>query len=99
MKCKIYKIISENIPFVYIGSTTKKLETRLKGHIKDYKHRIDYYNWADGDSHNNFEFIPNKFKNEPSNVSSYKILQYGNYSIELLDEFEYEIKRDILKRE
>ena len=36
MKCKIYKIISENTPMVYIGSTTKPLQTRLKGHVRDY---------------------------------------------------------------
>ena len=34
MKCKIYKIISENTPLVYIGSTTKNLQTRLKGSYK-----------------------------------------------------------------
>lgn len=64
MKCKIYKIISENTPLVYIGSTTKNLQTRLKGHIRDYKYRIDYYNWFYDYSHN-FELIPDKFKNEP----------------------------------
>tara|TARA_B100000035_G_scaffold314279_1_gene330120 strand:+ start:49 stop:603 length:555 start_codon:yes stop_codon:yes gene_type:complete len=98
MKCKIYKIISENTPFVYIGSTRKKLETRLNGHIRDYKHRIDYYNWFYDYSHN-FEFIPNKFKNEPVNISSYKILMYHEFNIELLEEFDYEDKSDIFKRE
>ncbi len=98
MKCKIYKIISENIPMVYIGSTTKHLQTRLKNHIRDYNYRIDYYNWFYDYSHN-FENIPDKFKNEPSNISSYKILRYGQFNIELLEEFDYEIKSDILKRE
>lgn len=98
MKCKIYKIISENTPFVYIGSTTQKLETRLKGHIYDYKYRIDYYNWFYDYSHN-FELIPDKFKNEPGNTASYKILRYYEFNIELLEEFDYEIKSDILKRE
>ena len=98
MKCKIYKIISENIPFVYIGSTKQKLEIRLKGHIRDYKYRIDYYNWFLDYSHN-FENIPDKFKNEPGNVASYKILRYHEFNIELLEEFDYEIKSDILKRE
>ena len=98
MKCKIYKIISENTPMVYIGSTTKHLQTRLKNHIRDYNYRIDYYNWFYDYSHN-FENIPDKFKKEPGNVASYKILRYGDYSIELLDEFDYEIKSDILKRE
>tara|TARA_Y100000741_G_scaffold182969_2_gene139050 strand:- start:857 stop:1411 length:555 start_codon:yes stop_codon:yes gene_type:complete len=98
MKCKIYKIISENTPFVYIGSTKQKLEIRLNGHIRNYKHRIDYYNWFYDHSHN-FENIPKKFKNEPGNTSSYKIMLYGDYSIELLEEFDYEIKSDILKRE
>jgi hypothetical protein len=98
MKCKVYKITSKNTPFVYIGSTTQNLETRLKGHIKEYKYRIDYYNWFLDYSHN-FENIPDKFKNEPGNTSSYKILRYGEFNIELLEEFDYEIKSDILKRE
>jgi len=98
MKCKIYKIISDNTPFVYIGSTKQKLEIRLKGHIRDYKYRIDYYNWFYDYSHN-FENIPDKFKNEPSNISSYKILRYGQFNIELLEEFDYQDKSDILKRE
>ena len=98
MKCKIYKIISENTPFVYIGSTKQKLEIRLNGHVRNYKHRIDYYNWFYDYSHN-FENIPRKFKNEPGITSSYKIMQYGDYSIKLLEDFDYEIKSDILKRE
>jgi hypothetical protein len=98
MKCKIYKIISENTPMVYIGSTTKHLQTRLKNHIRDYNYRIDYYNWFYDYSHN-FENIPDKFKKEPGNVTSYKILRYGEFNIELLEEFDYEIKSDILKRE
>jgi hypothetical protein len=96
MKCKIYKIISENTPFVYIGSTTKKLESRLKGHIRDYKYRINYNNW---ESSYGWEIIPDKFKKELGNISSYKILIYGHYTIELLEEFDYELKTDILKRE
>jgi len=103
MKCKIYKIISENTPMIYIGSTIKPLQTRLKGHIRDYKHRIDYNNWFLSDEYDYnphyFDIIPDKFINEPGNCSSYKILRYGDYSIELLDEFDYEIKSDILKRE
>lgn len=98
MKCKIYKITSENSPFVYIGSTTKDLQTRLKNHIRDYNYRIDYYNWFYDYSHN-FENIPDKFKREPGNVSSHKILIYGEFNIELLEEFDYEIKSEILKRE
>ena len=99
MKCKIYKIISNNTPFVYIGSTKQKLEIRLKGHIRDYKYRIDYYNWLDEWVTKSDDNIPDKFKNEPSNISSYKILRYGQFNIELLEEFDYEIKSDILKRE
>ena len=98
MLCKIYKIKSNNSPLIYIGSTKQKLETRLKGHIKDYKYRIDYNNWLYSADLSGSVPVPDKFKREPT-ISSYKILQYGNYSIELLDEFEYEIKSDILKRE
>lgn len=38
-KGKIYKIVSDNIDDVYIGSTVQKLNRRLKDHKSDYKNR------------------------------------------------------------
>jgi len=36
---RVYKIVSEHTDLVYVGRTTKKLQARLKAHIRDYKHK------------------------------------------------------------
>lgn len=37
---KIYKIISDETKYIYIGSTTMTLNERLRLHKKEYKHKI-----------------------------------------------------------
>ena len=68
-----YKIISSNTPKVYIGSTVKTIEERLRGHEYDY----------------------NKFQNEKGNyTTSFDILDFKNYNIELIETLECETKED-----
>jgi hypothetical protein len=86
MLCKIYKIRSNNTNKIYIGSTTKSLQERLKGHIRDYKNYCKF--WFENDDNGN-----------PNCCSSRKILRYGDYNIEMIDEFIYETKKDIQVRE
>lgn len=86
MLCKIYKITSNNTNKIYIGSTTKPLHERLKGHIRDYKNFCKF--WIERDMNGN-----------PNCCSSRKILSYGDYNIELIDEFTYQTKEDIRLRE
>ena len=38
---KIYKIVCNKTGLVYIGSTCKTLETRLKGHMNDCKRYLN----------------------------------------------------------
>ncbi len=35
---RVYKLVSEQTDLIYVGRTTKKLQARLKTHIRDYKH-------------------------------------------------------------
>ena len=86
MFCKIYKITSSNTNKIYIGSTTKNLQERLKGHIRDYKKFCKF--WFENDNNSN-----------PNCCSSRKILRYGDYTIEMIDEFIYQTKEDIRLRE
>jgi hypothetical protein len=86
MLCKIYKIISNNTNKIYIGSTTQSLQTRLKGHIRDYKKFCKF--WLENDNNGN-----------PDCCSSRKILRYGDCNIEIIDEFIYQTKEDIYIRE
>jgi ribosomal protein S27AE len=50
---KIYKIVSDQIDKIYIGSTTKKLSERMT------RHRIDFKKWQNGRFHyvTSFELI------------------------------------------
>jgi hypothetical protein len=59
-----YKITSTNTDKVYIGSTEKDINSRLKKHEKDYR------NFKEG-----------KYQN----VTSFEILEYKDYKIELLE--------------
>ena len=86
MLCKIYKITSNNTNKIYIGSTTKSLQERLKGHIRDFKQYCKF--WLENDDNGN-----------PNCCSSRKILRCGDYFIELIDEFIYKTKEDIHLRE
>lgn len=38
---KIYKIYSKHTDLIYVGRTTKKLTSRLKGHKRDYKYFLN----------------------------------------------------------
>lgn len=40
---KIYKIVSDETDKIYIGSTTKTLEERFKGHKYDFKYKHIYF--------------------------------------------------------
>jgi len=42
-KTKIYKIVSQNTPNVYIGSTLSSLSQRMSEHRSDFKNRPDKY--------------------------------------------------------
>jgi hypothetical protein len=86
MLCKIYKITSNNTNKIYIGSTIKSLQERFKGHIRDYKNFCKF--WFENDDNGN-----------PNCCSSRKILRYGDYNIEMIDEFTYQTKEDINLRE
>ena len=86
MLCKIYKIKSNNTNKIYIGSTTKSLQERLKGHIRDYKKFCKF--WFENDDNGN-----------PNCCSSRKILRYGDCCIEMIDEFTYQSKEHIHLRE
>ena len=86
MLCKIYKITSNNTNKIYIGSTTKSLQERLKGHIRDFKQYCKF--WLENDDNGN-----------PNCCSSRKILRYGDYNIEMIDEFIYKTKENIHLRE
>lgn len=86
MLCKIYKITSNNTNKIYIGSTTKHLQHRLKQHIRNYKQFCKF--WFENDDNGDLYCC-----------SSKKILRYGDYSIEMIDEFIYKTKEDIHLRE
>jgi hypothetical protein len=86
MICKIYKITSNNTDNIYIGSTTKSLQERLKGHISDYKQYCKF--WDKMDDNGN-----------PNCCSSRKILMLKDFNIEMVDEFTYKTKEDIRLRE
>jgi hypothetical protein len=86
MLCKIYKITSSNTNKIYIGSTIQSLQTRLKGHINDYKKYCKF--WNDNDDTGN-----------PNCCSSRKILMLKSFNIEMVDEFIYQTKKDIHLRE
>lgn len=88
MLCKIYKIKSNNTNKIYIGSTTKPLQERLKGHIRDYKQYCKFWDQTV------FKDIGN-----PDCCSSRKILMLRDFNIEMIDEFTYKTKEDILLRE
>jgi len=60
----IYKIVCNETKRVYVGSTCRPIERRLKQHEKDYKRYLD----------NKYHFI-----------SSFTVLERGNYNIVLLD--------------
>ena len=75
---KIYKIVDNASDMIYIGSTCKTLENRLKEHVSSYK---SYLN-------NLFRF-----------VSSFKILENGNYKIELIKLFNCENRKELERYE
>ena len=78
LRGKIYKIVCNITGEVYIGSTTKTLEERLRGHEYDYKHFLQ----------GSYHF-----------VSSFNIIEQGDYRIELIEEFEVESKDELRKIE
>jgi hypothetical protein len=78
VKGYIYKIICEITNLVYIGSTTKSIETRLK------KHEYDYIYYCEG---------------KRCYCASYKILENGKFKIELIEEIEFQNKKELLEKE
>ena len=68
-----YKIISANTVNVYVGSTVKTLEVRLRKHENDNKRFLE------GRQHY---------------ITSFEILEFKNYSIELIETKECETKAD-----
>lgn len=75
---KIYKIVSKNTDKIYIGSTKKTLDERLKKHERNYK----------------------SFKNgKYNNVTSFNILELGDYDIILIANVSVENKTELLKIE
>jgi len=91
MLCKIYKITSNNTNKIYIGSTTKSLQERLKGHIRDYKQYFKFWNQMDNNG--------NPHCCSSRKISSRKILMLRDFNIEMIDEFTYQTKEDIHLRE
>ena len=77
---KIYKIVSGKSCKIYIGSTVRTIEERLKEHEKDYA------NWF------NVEF-------KCGYCTSFEILKYGDYKIELLEEYPCSTFTELRKRE
>ena len=64
---KIYKIIDNTTDMLYVGSTCKQLEERLKQHEYNLK-----------------SFKAGK---KVSNITSFKILENKDYTIELIETF------------
>jgi len=77
LKGKIYKIVCNITGEVYIGSTTKTLEERLK------KHEYHYKEWLDGGR----------------DITSFQIIERGDYRIELIEEVSCESKTELYKIE
>jgi hypothetical protein len=78
---KIYKIVSDSIDKIYIGSTVKTLEERLE------RHETSYENWF------NLDF------NKKYYCTSFEILKYGDYKIELLEKYPCSSRSELIKHE
>ena len=71
---KIYKIVDNTTDMVYIGSTCKTLEQRLRQHEKNFK----------------------GFKlGKTNNVTSFRILENNNYTIELVESYPCNTKQEL----
>lgn len=75
---KIYKLVSKHTDKIYIGSTCKSLDERLK------KHESHFLNY---------------FVGKHSYLTSFEILELGDYSIELEQLFPCENKQQLFERE
>ncbi len=76
---KIYKIVCNKTGLIYIGSTYRTLEHRLKEHIDNCNKYID--------------------KKSNSLISSIYVIYYNNYTIELIENFPCQNRRELEKRE
>ena len=82
---KIYAIRSSKTKDVHIGSTTKSLEERLAGH------RSSHAKWKAGD------FLNKSGKQRY--LSSFKLLNYDDHYIELVEEYQCDNQSNLLCRE
>ena len=78
LRGKIYKIVCNITGEVYIGSTTKTLNERLRTHEYDYTHFL---------------------RGSSNFVSSFNIIERGDYRIELIEECEVESKDELRRIE
>jgi hypothetical protein len=76
---KIYKIVCNKTGLIYIGSTYRTLDERLKEHEYDCK----------------------RYLNKKSNhlISSIYVIYYNNYTIELIENYPCQNRRELEKRE
>jgi len=85
-KGKIYKIESAGTGLCYVGSTTQTLSRRLAGHVRDY---------------NNYtkSLFEKRAKGKMKYITSYQIIEKGDYKISLIEDFPCENKQQLCQRE
>ena len=84
-QAKLYKLTSQSTPKIYIGSTLKTLTQRFN------KHKYNY-NFYCKNKHN---------PNTPNNpfIRSYELMEHDDCTIELIEEFPCQSKRELIARE
>lgn len=84
-QAKIYKLKSASTPNIYVGSTCKTIDERFNKHKKNYRYYL-------------------KNKDDPNAkwtafIRSYDVLKYDDCTVELIEEFPCQSKRQLIARE